>query len=112
GFRAVTAKVPGGRAHLYAPPTHSFVGSFEQAGFGLRYGALIFDFLITLIAMMSFTFMITALERRSVVGSNKDLVIVAVLTLLLLLAKFFVLAGSKGQTPGMRILWVRVIPPQ
>ena len=108
-LRAVTARVQGGRAHLYAPPTHSFVGSFEQAGFGLRYGASIFDFLITLIGMMSFTFMITALERRSVVGSNKDLVIVAVLTLLLLLLNFVVLAGSNGQTAGMRILGIRII---
>ena len=107
--RPVTAKIPGGRAHLYAPPTHSFVGSFEQAGFGLRYGALIFDFLITLIAMMSFTFMITALEHRSVVGSNKDLLIVAGLTLLLLLMNFVVLAGSNGQTAGMRILGIRII---
>jgi len=107
--RPVTAKIQGGRAHLYAPPTHSFVGSFEQAGFGLRYGALIFDFLITLIAMMSFTFMITALEHRSVVGSNKDLLIVAGLTLLLLLMNFVVLAGNNGQTAGMRILGIRII---
>jgi uncharacterized RDD family membrane protein YckC len=108
-LRPVTAKIPGGRAHLYAPPTHSFVGSFEQAGFGLRYGALIFDFLIMLIGMMSFTFMITALEHRSVVGSNKDLLIVAGLTLLLFLLNFVVLAGSNGQTVGMRILGVRII---
>ena len=107
--RPVTAKIPGGRAHLYAPPTHSFVGSFEQAGFGLRYGALIFDFLITLIAMMSFTFMLTALERKSVVGSNKDLVLVGVLTLLLLFLNFVVLAGNNGQTAGMRILGIRII---
>ena len=105
----VTTKMPGGRAHIYAPPTHAFVGAFEQAGFGLRYGALIFDFLITLIAMMSFTFMITALERRSVVGSNKDLLIVAGLTLLLMLLNFVVLAGSNGQTAGMRILGIRII---
>jgi len=85
------------------------VGSFEQAGFGLRYGALIFDFLITLIAMMSFTFMITAAERRSVVGSNKDLLLVAGLTVLLLLVNFVVLAGSNGQTAGMRILGIRII---
>lgn len=105
----VTTKVPGGRAHIYAPPTHAFVGAFEQAGFGLRYGALIFDFLITLIAMMSFTFMITAVERRSVVGSNKDLLLVGGLTLLLLLINFVVLAGNNGQTAGMRILGIRII---
>jgi len=107
--RPVTTRVAGGRAHLYAPPTHSLLGAFEQAGFGLRYGALIFDFLITLIAMMSFTFMITALERKSVVGSNRDLLIVAALTLLLLLMNFVVLAGSNGQTAGMRILGIRII---
>jgi uncharacterized RDD family membrane protein YckC len=107
--RPVTTKVPGGRAHLYAPPTHSLLGAFEQAGFGLRYGALIFDFLIMLIGIMSFTFMITAVERRSVVGSNRDLLIVAGLTVFLFLINFVILAGSNGQTVGMRILGIRII---
>jgi len=107
--RPVTTKVPGGRAHLYAPPTHSLLGAFEQAGFGLRYGALIFDFLIMLIGIMSFTFLITAVERRSVVGSNRDLLIVAGLTVFLFLINFVILAGSNGQTVGMRILGIRII---
>jgi uncharacterized RDD family membrane protein YckC len=106
--RAVTTRVAGGRAHLYAPPTHAFVGVFEQAGFGLRYGAWMFDFLITLIAMMSFTFLVTAVSHKSVVGSNEDLLIVAGLTLLLLLLNFVVLAGLNGQTAGMRILGIRI----
>src|SRR5262245_36128966 len=44
----------GGRVapRRYAPPTHALIGAFEQAGFGLRYGAWMFDVLITLIAMM------------------------------------------------------------
>src|SRR5262245_3899026 len=64
-------------ARRYAPSTHSLIGTSEQAGFGLRYGAWMFDFLITLIAIMGFTFAVTAASRRSVVGSNTDLSIVA-----------------------------------
>jgi uncharacterized RDD family membrane protein YckC len=92
----------------FAPPTHSLIGSFEQAGFGLRYGAWMFDFLITLIAIMVFTFIVTALSHRSVVGSNRDLVIVAALTLLLFVLNFVVLAGSNGQSAGMRILGIYI----
>jgi uncharacterized RDD family membrane protein YckC len=96
-------------ARRYAPPTHSLIGAFEQAGFGLRYGAWMFDFLITLIAMMVFTFMMTAMSRRSVVGSNLDLVIVAGLTVLLLVMNLVVLAGANGQTAGMRILGIYIV---
>jgi uncharacterized RDD family membrane protein YckC len=85
------------------------IGAFEQAGFGLRYGAWMFDFLITLIGMMVFTFIVTAASRRSVVGSNRDLVIVAALTALLLVVNFVVLAGSNGQTAGMRILGIYIV---
>src|SRR5258708_634134 len=55
-----------GAARRYAPPTHALIGSSEQAGFGLRYGAWMFDFLVTLIAMMVFTFAVTAASHRSV----------------------------------------------
>jgi uncharacterized RDD family membrane protein YckC len=93
----------------YAPPTHAQIGTWEQAGFGLRYGAWMFDFLITLIAIMGFTFAVTAASRRSVVGSNSDLLIVAGLTLLLLVVNFVVLAGTGGQTAGMRILGIYIV---
>ena len=93
----------------YAPPTHALIGKSEQAGFGLRYGAWMFDFLITLIAIMMFTFAVTAASRRSVVGSNSDLFIVAGLTLLLFVLNFVVLAGTGGQTAGMRILGIYII---
>ena len=96
-------------ARRYAPPTHALIGSSEQAGFGLRYGAWMFDCLITLIAIMVFTFAVTAASRRSVVGSNTDLSIVAGLTLLLFLFNFVVLAGSGGQTAGMRILGIFIV---
>jgi uncharacterized RDD family membrane protein YckC len=96
-------------ARRYAPETHALIGSFEQAGFGLRYGAWMFDFLITLIAIMVFTFAVTAASRRSVVGSNTDLLIVAGLTVLLFLLNFVVLAGTGGQTAGMRILGVYIL---
>lgn len=93
----------------YAPPTHFFVGSLEQAGFGLRYGAWMFDFLFLLITMMGFSFLVTLLSRRSVVGSNKDLIIVAALTFSVFLANFVGLAGRSGQTIGMRILGIRIV---
>jgi uncharacterized RDD family membrane protein YckC len=96
-------------ARRYAPATYSMIGSSEQAGFGLRYGAWMFDFLITLIAIMGFTFAVTAASRRSVVGSNTDLLIVAGLTLLLLVLNFVVLAGIGGQTAGMRILGIYIV---
>ena len=103
-----TAQRPVTRDRRYAPPTHSLVGAFEQAGFGLRYGAWMFDFLITLIAIMTFTFVVTAVSRRSVVGSNRDLVIVMALTVLLFVLNFVVLAGREGQSAGMRILGIRI----
>lgn len=101
----------GGRAVAgrYAPETHALIGSFEQAGFGLRYGAWMFDFLITLIAIMVFTFVVTAASRRSVVGSNTDLLIVAGLTVLLFVLNFVVLAGTGSQTAGMRILGIYIV---
>jgi uncharacterized RDD family membrane protein YckC len=108
-----TTSRPNGAARAvprrYAPPTHALVGTWEQAGFGLRYGAWMFDFLITLIAIMGFTFAVTAASRRSVVGSNADLLIVAGLTLLLLVLNFVVLAGLGGQTAGMRILGIYIV---
>src|SRR5215813_4589321 len=109
--RTVTTSRPNGasRAVRYAPATHALIGPSEQAGFGLRYGAWMFDFLITLIGMMVFTFAVTAASRRSVVGSNTDLAIVAGLTLLMFLLNFVVLAGIGGQTAGMRILGIFIV---
>jgi uncharacterized RDD family membrane protein YckC len=92
-----------------APPTYAFIGSLESAGFGLRYGAWMFDFLITLIAIMVFTFIVTAVSRQSVVGSNRDLLLVAGLTVLLFVLNFVVLAGKTGQTAGMRILGIYIV---
>lgn len=96
-------------ARRYAPATHALIGASQQAGFGLRYGAWMFDFLITLIAMMGFTFAVTAASRRSVVGSNTDLTIVVVLTLVLVVLNFVVMAGNGGQTAGMRILGIFIV---
>ena|SRR3989442_406236 len=93
----------------YAPPTHAMIGAFEQAGFGLRYGAWMFDFLITLIGIMVFTFAVTAASRKSVVGSNTDLLIVAGLSVILFVVNFMVLAGAGGQTAGMRILGIYIV---
>jgi uncharacterized RDD family membrane protein YckC len=85
------------------------IGAHESAGFGLRYGAWMFDFLITLIAIMVFTFIVTAVSRSSVIGSNRDLLIVAALTFLLFALNFVVLAGSNGQSAGMRILGIYIV---
>lgn len=93
----------------FAPATHALIDAYQQAGFGLRYGAWMFDFLITLIAMMSFTFLLTAINKRSVVGDNNDLLIVGLLTLGLFLLNFIGLAGMNGQTAGMRILGIRIV---
>jgi uncharacterized RDD family membrane protein YckC len=107
----VTMRTNGGShaARRYAPATHALIGASQQAGFGLRYGAWMFDFLITLIAMMGFTFAVTAASRRSVVGSNTDLTIVVVLTLVLVVLNFVVMAGNGGQTAGMRILGIFIV---
>lgn len=102
GKGAVTTDLP------FAPPTHAYIGVFEQAGFGLRYGAWMFDFLITLIAMMTFTFLITAIGNRSVMDSNRDLLLVSGLTLLLFVLNFIVLAGLTGQSAGMKILGIQI----
>lgn len=65
--------------------------------------------MITLIAMMVFTFIITAVSHRSVVGSNRNLVIVAGLTILLFVLNFVILAGTNGQSAGMRILGIYIV---
>lgn len=106
---ARAAKTTVGRSPRgFAPPTHALIGAMEQAGFGLRYGAWMFDFLITMIAIMGFTFIMTAVTKQSVVGSNKDLLIVASLTALLFVLNFVVLAGRGGQSAGMLILGIRI----
>ncbi len=91
-----------------APPTHAFIGAYEQAGFGLRYGAWMFDFLITLIALMTFTFAVTAIGNQSVMDSNRNLFLVSGLTILLFVLNFVVLAGRTGQSAGMKILGIQI----
>jgi uncharacterized RDD family membrane protein YckC len=111
--RGAAGRPNGGSARVavrrYAPPTHALIGAFEQAGFGLRYGAWMFDFLITLIAMMVFTFAVTALSHRSVLSQNSNLIVVAALTLLMFILNFVVLAGTGGQSAGMRILGIYIM---
>lgn len=96
-------------ARRVAPQTRAMAAQFEQAGFGLRYGAWMFDFLIILIAMMGFTFAVSAASRRSVIGSDSDLLMVGGLTLLLFVVNFVVLAGMSGQSLGMRILGIYIV---
>jgi uncharacterized RDD family membrane protein YckC len=102
--------VRAGAGRRYAQAMTRSQADYEDiAGFGLRYGAWMFDFLITLIAIMFFTFILTAVSRQSVVGSNRDVIIVAALTLLLFVFNFVVLAGSNGQSAGMRILGIYIV---
>jgi uncharacterized RDD family membrane protein YckC len=96
-------------ARRYAPPTYALIGRYESAGFGLRYGAWMFDFLITLIAIMVFTFIVTAVSHSSVLGSNTQLLFVVLLTVLLFILNFVVLAGANGQSAGMRILGIYIV---
>ncbi|HEY7544789.1 MAG TPA: zinc ribbon domain-containing protein, partial [Blastocatellia bacterium] len=98
--RATRASNGSSATTRFAATTQVVIGESEQAGFGLRYGAWMFDFLLTMMAMMGFTFALTAVSRRSVVGSNSDLVLVLLLTLVLFLLNFIVLAGRIGQTVG------------
>src|SRR4051794_6440698 len=44
---------PAPARRVYAPATHALIGFFEQAGFGLRFGALLFDLLFTMIGWMA-----------------------------------------------------------
>src|ERR1043165_8897885 len=98
-----------GQRRRFAPPTYAFIGSLESAGFGLRYGAWMFDFLISLIAIMVFTFAVTAVSHNSVINSNKGLLLVGGLTALLFFLNFVVLAGLGGQSAGMRILGIYIL---
>ncbi|MEW6129456.1 MAG: RDD family protein [Acidobacteriota bacterium] len=109
--QADAAKAPplAAAEHRIAPPTHAFIGLHKQAGFGLRYGAWMFDFLLTLIVIMGSTFLISAVGRRSIVDSNRDLFIVAGVTFLLLFLNFIVMAGRSGQSIGMRIIGIQII---
>jgi uncharacterized RDD family membrane protein YckC len=59
--------------------------------------------------MMLSTFAITALSHKSVVGSNRDLLLVAAVTLVLFVLNFVVLAGVGGQSAGMRILGIYIM---
>jgi uncharacterized RDD family membrane protein YckC len=84
-------------------------GPVEQAGFALRFGALLFDLLVTMIAWMAFTFVLSYLSKKSVVGSNSMLGAVYVVALGLFVLNFVVLAGRTGQTLGKRIIGIRVV---
>jgi uncharacterized RDD family membrane protein YckC len=81
----------------------------EQAGFALRFGALLFDLLVTMIAWMAFTFVLSYLSKKSVVSSNSMLAAVYVVALGLFALNFVFLAAKTGQTLGKRILGIRIV---
>jgi uncharacterized RDD family membrane protein YckC len=84
-------------------------GAHEHAGFALRFGALLFDLLVTMIAWMAFTFVLSYLSKKSVVSSNSMLAVVYIVALALFALNFVVLAGRTGQTLGKRILGIRIV---
>jgi uncharacterized RDD family membrane protein YckC len=81
----------------------------EPAGFALRFGALLFDLLVTMIAWMVFTFVLSYLSKKSVVSSNSMLASVYAVALGLFALNFVVLAGRTGQTLGKRIIGIRIV---
>jgi uncharacterized RDD family membrane protein YckC len=101
----ITAK----HARSFAPATHSLVGPHEQAGFGLRFGALLFDLLIMMILWMAATFALSALSNKSIVSSNSMLAAVYAVAVLLYVLNFVFLAGRTGQSLGKRIIGIRIV---
>lgn len=84
-------------------------GAYEQAGFGLRFGALLFDLLILMIIWMAATFALSALSNKSIVSSNSMLGSVYLVALVLYLLNFVFLAGRTGQSIGKRIIGIRIV---
>jgi uncharacterized RDD family membrane protein YckC len=84
-------------------------GVYEPAGFALRFGALLFDLLVTMIAWMAFTFVLSYLSKKSVVSSNSMLASVYIVALGLFALNFVLLAGRTGQSLGKRILGIRIV---
>jgi len=81
----------------------------EPAGFALRFGALLFDLLVSMIAWLVFTFLLSYLSKKSIVSSNSMLAVVYVVALGLFLANFVLLAGRTGQTLGKRLLGIQIV---
>jgi uncharacterized RDD family membrane protein YckC len=84
-------------------------GSLEHAAFGQRLGAILFDALIFLIALMLATFVVSAISKRSVVSSNPMLAIFYTVAIVLYALNFVLLPGRSGQTIGKRILGIRIV---
>lgn len=79
----------------------------EQADFGLRFAASMFDFLIMLIVVLAATLLLTELGgRRGALLVGRVALIVIVTTTLL---NFVILAGRSGQTIGKKILGITIV---
>lgn len=100
---------PEPRRKAFAPGTHSLVGPHEQAGFGLRFGALLFDLLFLMIGWMAMTFVISYRSNKSIFSSNTTLAAVYGVALALYLVNFVLIAGVSGQTLGKRLIGVRIV---
>lgn len=79
----------------------------EDAGFGLRFGAFMFDFLLTLIVILIGLFLLVELGGRELVESSTSVALgLFALTYVL---NWWVLAGRRGQTIGKLILGLQIV---
>lgn len=92
-------------ALLIAPPTRAIVGFFEQAGFGLRLAAFLFDLLIVMSLLLIPSFLAAHFTRWSGLLQSLGLL----LALLFEIGNLLLLPCLKGQTIGKRLVGIRVI---
>lgn len=81
----------------------------RRADFGQRLGALLFDVLLFLIALMLATFLLSSVSQKSIVSSNAMLAAFYTLAIALFALNFVLMAGRTGQTIGKRLVGIRVV---
>ncbi len=82
---------------------------FEQADFGQRLGAFLFDLLLFVIVLMIATFVLSSISKRSIVSSNSMLAAFYGLAFALFAVNFVLLASRAGQTVGKRLVGIRIV---
>jgi uncharacterized RDD family membrane protein YckC len=97
------------RSGHVASASRPLAGPREPAGFSLRFGALLFDLLVTLMAWMAATFLLSYVSNRSIVSSTGMIAAVYVLALGLYTINFVIIASQDGQTVGKRVIGIRII---
>lgn len=79
----------------------------EDAGFGLRFGAFMFDFLLTLIVILAGLFLLVELGGRELAGSSQSVAIG--LFALTYIVNWWILPAQGGQTIGKLILGLQIV---